>query len=518
MRRTGRGQNPLVFGTFPARNATMNLWASTARHAVFRLENLAFALATISAKPALAESRPLHRGFPVAPMRAFPLLAFGLFLAARLAGAPAAISSPPPDERFKADLLVIIAHPDDETLIAGYLARAVLDDHRRVAVVCTTRGNAGQNLVGFEQAASLAEIREAEARAALTAIGIRNVWFLRAPDTPAPEVHDVLRSLGAWNHGQILGELVRFIRLTRPTVVITMLPDVVAGENHEDHQAAGVIATEAFDLAGDPTKLPEQVATPEDRLFYGNLMEGLRPWQPQKLYFFTDASHLDFVKGQGPEYPTTTVSPSQHVSYARLVATEASFHRTQGDTGPPGEKALATGDLSFYEPPVPFVLGKSPVGGTPTGDVFEGTVARPFAFAAVRGFQPQSSPKPAIELGGPWAFYADFWPAHNLDRMPQLLAPELGVGGGQNFPVPLLLHNGTDQVRVVTVRVQLPPGWTEVKGSGVFAVAAHDSSPVQARLIAPRTTKSEWQQITWIAETEGQPAGSATLRVLVGGQ
>jgi hypothetical protein len=41
---------------------------------------------------------------------------------------------------------------------------------------------------------------------------------------------------------------------------------------------------------------------------------------------------------------------------------------------------------------------------------------------------------------------------------------------------------------------------------------------VQARLIAPRTTKSEWQQITWIAETEGQPAGSATLRVLVGGQ
>jgi hypothetical protein len=206
------------------------------------------------------------------------------------------------------------------------------------------------------------------------------------------------------------------------------------------------------------------------------------------------------------------------VSYARLAATEASFHRTQGDTGPPGEKALATGDLSFYEPPVPFVLGKSLVGGTPTGDVFEGTVARPLAFAAVHGFQPQLSQEPSIELGGPWAFYADFWPAHSLDRMPQLLPPELGVGGGQSFPVPLLLHNNTDQVQIVTVRVQLPPGWTEVTGSGIFAVAAHGSAPVRARLIAPRPAKSEWQQITWIAEAEGQPTGSDTLKVLVGGQ
>jgi LmbE family N-acetylglucosaminyl deacetylase len=514
----GCSENPLASRTFRDKNATMNDQALTVRDGVFRPGNPAVAMARIPGKPFIPQTLPRHRSFRSLTARGFPLVALWLLLAAPLAATPAAISRPPPDERFKADVLLIIAHPDDETLIAGYLARAVLDEHRRVAVVCTTRGNAGQNLVGYEQAASLAEIREAEARAALTAIGIRNVWFLRAPDTPAPEVHDVLRSLGAWNHGQVLGELVRFIRLTRPTVVITMLPDVVAGENHEDHQAAGVIATEAFDLAGDPTKFPEQVAVPEDRLFYGNLMEGLRPWQPQKLYFFSDTSHLDFVKGRGPEYATTTISPSQHVSYARLAATEASFHQTQGDVGPPGEKALATGDLSFYEPPVLLVLGKSLVGGTPTGDVFEGTVARPLAFASVRGHQPQPSPKPAIELGGSWAFYADFWPAHNLDQMPQLLAPELGVGGGQNFPVPLLLHNGTDQAQTLTVRVQLPPGWTETKGSGIYPVAAHDFAPVQARLIAPRTAKSEWQQITWIAETERQAVGSATLKLQVGGQ
>ena len=131
-------------------------------------------------------------------------------------------TSPAPDDRFKADILVIAPHPDDESTIAGYLARAVLDEHRRVAVVVTTRGDAGQNLVGYEQARSLAEIREMETRQALASIGITNVWFLRAPDTWAQDVSDVLRSLETSNHGSSLGEAVRFIRLTRPDVVITI--------------------------------------------------------------------------------------------------------------------------------------------------------------------------------------------------------------------------------------------------------------------------------------------------------
>ena len=37
-----------------------------------------------------------------------------------------------PDERYKAALLVIVAHPDDESGdIAGYLARVIYDQHRR---------------------------------------------------------------------------------------------------------------------------------------------------------------------------------------------------------------------------------------------------------------------------------------------------------------------------------------------------------------------------------------------------
>lgn len=463
--------------------------------------------------------RPISRGLAVINW-------LSVITLAQVAASQQTPTNPPPDERFKADILVIAPHPDDESTIAGYLAKAVLDEHRRVAVVLTTRGDAGQNLVGSEQARSLAEIREIETRQALASIGITNVFFLRAPDTWGQDVADVLRSLETSNHGSSLGEAVRFIRLTRPEVVITMLPATVVGENHEDHQAAGVIATEAFDLAGDPTWFPEQVAAPEDRLWYGNLMEGLRAWQPKKLYYYTDASHLDFVKGKGPEYSMTAVSPSQHVSYARLAARELSFHRTQYGDDP--AKALATNNLSDYEQPLPFVLAKSLVGGAVTGDIMDGVRSGPIAFAPVRGYRPpENAAGLSIELGEGWAFYRRFYPAHNLDIMPGLLLPELGVGSGQHFPVVLLLHNTTDKPVTFHLRTQLPQGWMVDSTSAqhahpwpmsAFIAAAHDDFAVRIRLVAPRLEKSQWQTITWTADADGREIGPVSLRVYVGGQ
>jgi LmbE family N-acetylglucosaminyl deacetylase len=445
---------------------------------------------------------------------------------AQAAQSQQAPTNPPPDQRFKADILVIAPHPDDESTIAGYLAKAVLDEHRRVAVVVTTRGDAGQNLVGYEQARTLAEIREIETRQALASIGITDVWFLRAPDTWAQDVSDVLRSLETSNHGSSLGEAVRFIRLTRPEVVITMLPATVVGENHEDHQAASVIATEAFDLAGDPTWFPEQVAAPEDHLWYGNLMEGLRVWQPKKLYYYTDASHFEFVKGKGPEYSMTAMSPSQHVSYARLAAKELSFHRTQYGDDP--AKALATNNLHDYEQPLPFVLAKSLLGGAVTGDIMDGVRPGAIPFAPVRGYRaPENASVLSIELGQAWAFYKRFYPAHNLDVMPGLLSPELGVGSGRRFPVLLLLHNATDKPVTFHLRTQLPQGWAVDSASAqhdhpwpmsAFTAGPHDDFPVRIRLVAPSVEKSQWQTISWTADADGQQIGPVTLRVYIGGR
>ncbi|HKV40453.1 MAG TPA: PIG-L family deacetylase, partial [Blastocatellia bacterium] len=463
----------------------------------------------------------------LAAMKQRPLLElmaaiFVLFLmtALKTTGLAATLNPPnaqapqklPPDERYKCDILVIVAHPDDETEIAGYLARAIFDQHKRVAVVIGTRGNSGGNIAGYEQAAALGAVREIEARRALAEFGVTNIWFLGAPDTPG---QDVLRSLETWNHGASLDQVVRIVRLTRPEVILTWLPDYVVGENHDDHQAASVLANEAFDMAGDPTAFPEQVAAPRNHASIGNLTEGLQPWQPKKIYYFSDASHTEFMEARGPAYSITEISPSRHVAYNQLIAVEASQHLTQLGVGLVARQALAKGDFHALEKPIQFVLGKSLVKCSTTGDIFEGVAAAPIPFAAIPGYRPESVSGVEIELGGPWAFYKLFWKAHNLEHLSTLLENEASVGSDGNISVPLLIHNYTDQPREVTLSATLPEGWTLRGMAERYPVGARDSYAIDAVVSAPPSAAKQWQKLVWNAELDGKAAGTVTLKVYV---
>jgi LmbE family N-acetylglucosaminyl deacetylase len=376
----------------------------------------------------------------------------------------------PPDDRFKADILLVVAHPDDETEVTGYLALATFDEHKRIAVIFGTRGDGGGNSAGQEQAAALGAEREIEARQALGVLGVTNVWFLDGPDTPG---QDVLRSLETWNHGAALDQAVRLIRLTRPEVILTWLPDSVAGENHGDHQAAGVIATEAFDMAGDPTVFPEQLAAPRDRNNIGNLTEGLHPWQTKKIYYFSDATDTGFQSGKGPRYSTEEDSPSRKTPYYKIAAEEMSFHSTQGDTGQMAAAAIRKGDYNYFRQPVLLILGKSLVEGSVTGDIFEGINGSSVPFSPASGYKAVQQSGISIELGGPWSFYRDFWQAHGLSQLGGLL-PEVGINvvPGERIQIPLLLHNDSDADATVTISANVPDGWTEVSGSGPYVVPA----------------------------------------------
>src|SRR5215813_13428344 len=180
-----------------------------------------------------------------------------LFIATALAQTPTPSPNPPllkPDDRLKVAVLLVVAHPDDETGVVPYLLQ-LIDQHKRVAVIYTTHGEAGHNNMGPERARSLGAVREMELRHALESVGINNVWFLSGKDTPT---QNVLESLANWGNGPVLEEMIRMVRLTRPEVILTLQPGFFVGENHGDHQAAGVLATEAFDMAGDPTVYPAQ--------------------------------------------------------------------------------------------------------------------------------------------------------------------------------------------------------------------------------------------------------------------
>ena len=434
----------------------------------------------------------------------------------------------PPDNRYKADLLLVVAHPDDDVVIGGYLARASLDDRKRIAGVYCTSGDGGGNVVGYEAGAALGQLRIIEARRALGSLGIENVWFLGGHDTPG---QNVLWSLDNWNHGRALDEVVRIVRITRPEVIVTFLPDYVVGENHDDHQAAGVLATEAFDSAGDPTRFPEQVSPPRNRVGMMNLTEGLHIWQPQKLYYFTDAFEnftpywhdqqdlspfrKNFLDGHGPSYPNTSISPSRHVSYARLNAEHQTFYLTQ--EGYLGTDALKKNDITTFEYPMRFILGKSLVGGEIEGDIFERVSAKPAKFVPVSGFRPEDRKDLRLELGGPWLFYSEFWKAHDLENLSSLIpVPEVAAGAGQTLLIPLLIRNDTAAAQEITLTSSLPASWSEKTAYGAYPVAPGESYPVEAELVAPKQGNPRWQELAFHASAGGRQLSTVKVRVYVG--
>jgi LmbE family N-acetylglucosaminyl deacetylase len=426
---------------------------------------------------------------------------------------------PSADERYKADIVLVVAHPDDEGAATPYLARA-LDEHKRIAVVFGTRGSSGANEAGAEQAAALGAIREIEARNALTTLGITNVWFLGGKDTAS---QNVLQSLANWDHGASLEQLVRLVRLTRPEVILTFLPGTFIGEDHGDHQASGVLATEAFDLAGDPATFPEQLAGPSKRL--EPLLENLRPWQPKKIYYFPDADREDIFSGKGPDYSVKEISKATKQPYWRMALDSFRAHQTQAksflDKIAQMDEAqiekMATSDGGGTDA-LHFVLGKSLVGGSTTGDIFEGVTPGAIPFARLDVSPEPARPELSVELGGPWSFYAEFRRAHGLANLPHPEPPEIALQAPGTVVIPLWVRNRTPKTQEITLSASLPAGWTAQSGTGKFTVAAKQVAAARIEVNLPTqaengTKKTEPQEISVHAESTGQSIGAVKLRV-----
>jgi LmbE family N-acetylglucosaminyl deacetylase len=426
------------------------------------------------------------------------------------------------DERFKADILVVVAHPDDEGAVTPYLARAIYDLHKRVAVVYGTHGGSGANNYGREHAASLGDIREMEARESCARMGIKNVWFLDGKDTAS---QNVLNSLANWGHGANLEKLVELIRLTRPDVIITSLPGIFIGENHGDHQAAGVLTTEAFDLAGNPVVFPSQLAgASAHREIY---LENLEPWQVKKLYYFPDANDEQQFSGKGPAYSIKEVSPSQKKPYWRIALDTATTHLTQYPadieriqkmSDAEVEKMMSDPDGAWWTEPETLILGKSHYLNKTTDDVFanlEGDLnSCPELFARAQ----RPSAGPTVKLGGPWGYYHSFRQEHCLGTLRVADPPEIAVMAGTQVYVPLVILHGSNKALKLQLKVEAPKGWKVTSGEGEIDLPAESSSELRVEVQTPTVTPSELkanapQEIIVHALVEGISAGDIKLRV-----
>jgi LmbE family N-acetylglucosaminyl deacetylase len=137
-------------------------------------------------------------------------------------------------------LLVILAHPDDESFpIGGTLAKYAAGG-TRVVLVSATRGEAG--IPGMGQAET-ARLREAELRAAAHALGVSRLEFLDYVDGEFDRADEE----------QVVAKLLEIFHQETPDAVITFGPDGISG--HPDHVATHRFVTQAFERANLPGRL-----------------------------------------------------------------------------------------------------------------------------------------------------------------------------------------------------------------------------------------------------------------------
>lgn len=123
-------------------------------------------------------------------------------------------------------LLVITAHPDDETLIAGGALAACADGGIETGVVCLTRGERGPiSDSRLATRATLGHVRLRELRSACEELGVSFVKCYRRADG----------NLRGSTGGGIVRQLQRVIETCRPDAVITFGEDGMYW--HPDHIA-----------------------------------------------------------------------------------------------------------------------------------------------------------------------------------------------------------------------------------------------------------------------------------------
>ena len=167
-------------------------------------------------------------------------------------------------------ILVVLAHPDDESFGLGGTIALYAQKGYNTYYVCATRGEAGtvdaEHLKGFKDTA---EMRTDELMRAAKELGLKDVFFLGYRDSGMPGSDDNKNPNAQINHSidEVAAKVVKYIRELKPEVVLTF--DPIGGYKHPDHIHIHKATVLAFEKADDASFHPEAGA----------------PFKPQALYF-----------------------------------------------------------------------------------------------------------------------------------------------------------------------------------------------------------------------------------------
>ncbi|GAB5537295.1 MAG: PIG-L family deacetylase [Rubricoccaceae bacterium] len=233
----------------------------------------------------------------------------------------------------------LAGHPDDEDGLTMTYYRGNQD--AVVYSVIYTRGEGGQNEIGPDLYERLGAIRTQETEAAARIYGTHVLYLDRYDfgfSKHAWETFDEWSRErgGFWDtdapkqgsqagRDALVADLVHLIRRLKPDVMFTNHDTSTAWPNaqHGHHQAVGISAYDAFELAADPTYQPAQLEE-----------DGVDLWQPKRLFLRRGG----FSSGAPDDYDAaipvsdlcaaTTVRPEE-ACHDRAVAGVA-LHVSQG--------------------------------------------------------------------------------------------------------------------------------------------------------------------------------------------
>ena len=232
-------------------------------------------------------------------------------------------------------LLLVHAHPDDETINNGVTMAKYAASGAQVTLVTCTRGEEGEVLVtelanlASDKDDKLGEHREVELKDAMVQLGINDFRFLGAPNkkwrdsgmmgTTQNERGDVFwqADLDEASH-----ELVKIILEIKPQVLITY--DEFGGYGHPDHIKAHRVAMRATELAAEQGWQISKI--------YWNTMPrsviqmGIEKMKEVGSDFFGAESADDLPFAKPDELVTTVVNAPEYVPQ-KLEAMKA--HATQ---------------------------------------------------------------------------------------------------------------------------------------------------------------------------------------------
>ena len=182
-------------------------------------------------------------------------------------------------------LVVVVAHPDDETFGCGSVIASAAASGARVTVVCATRGEAGERTPDpTTDHLPLGDVREQELRAAAAVLGVHEIQLLSYADSgwdgPLPD-------------GALCGVAVDVLADDLGSRIAALAPEVVVildgGEGHRDHLHIRQAVEAALIRQPNPVRL---VYLCLSKSLMRRWVEEMRAQQSDTVYLDSDVDSL----------------------------------------------------------------------------------------------------------------------------------------------------------------------------------------------------------------------------------